>query len=433
MTGARTAFALALSAVLTCAPADAGAAAAARTQSEVVAAIQVHGNNVTPEAEILAAAGVSVGAAFTPDVPDAVAGRLRATGMFDGVEVRQRYASIADPSQIALVIIVDEKPVRVQQAESSGDGEPAAPRIVRRGWLGSALLLPILDGEDGYGLTYGGIVAWPGVLGGDSRLAVPLTWGGHKRAGIEVERLVAGPQRIRLRAGAELTERRNPFFDEDDGRRRVWGRAERAAGIVRGGATVAWERVSFAGTTEPFSSVGADVTVDTRINPMTPRNAAVVRAAWTRYEGERTAPFDVRGVDARGYLGLYRGLVLVGRADVERASPGAPDPFKPLLGGWATLRGYRAGAFAGDTRAMASLELRVPLSSVISSAQMGVSVFADAGRAWDHGTAFDDAPTYVGRGAGLWLAAPFFHAGLSVAHGRGSGFRVNVSLGITYE
>jgi hypothetical protein len=60
-------------------------------------------------------------------------------------------------------------------------------------------------------------------------------------------------------------------------------------------------------------------------------------------------------------------------------------------------------------------------------------MFADIGRARDHGTSFDDVPVHVGRDAGLWLAALFVHAGVSVAHGRGSGFGVNVSLGITHE
>ena len=138
----------------------------------------------------------------------------------------------------------------------------------------------------------------------------------------------------------------------------------------------------------------------------------------------------MRGVESRGYLGLVRQAVLEGRFDLERAGPGAPRALKPLLGGWSSLRGFRAGAFAGDTRAVASLELRVPLSSVLSRAQTGVSVFVDAGRAWDHGTRFGDAELHTGYGAGVWLAAPLFHAGLSVAHGRGSGTRVHAGVGI---
>jgi hypothetical protein len=49
---------------------------------------------------------------FTPGTLDAVRRRLIDTGRFEGIEVRRRYASIADPSQIALVIIVDEHAVR---------------------------------------------------------------------------------------------------------------------------------------------------------------------------------------------------------------------------------------------------------------------------------------------------------------------------------
>ena len=393
----------------------------------IVAAIHVRGNTLTPTEDIVGASGVTVGDVFAPDLPARVETRLRATGRFEGVDVRARFASIADPSRIALVIVVDERPVRVLPAPADRDEQP---RVLRRGWLRSMMLMPLVSGEDGYGVTYGGAVAWPGVLGRRSRLTIPLTWGGHRRAGVEVERRLAGAQRIRLTAGGSVEQRRNPFYREDDARRRVWGRAERAAGRLRPGATIGWQRVRFAGDDDRLRSIGLDATFDTRLDAGWPRNAVVVTAAWTGYRAADGRRFDIRAFEARGYLGLLRQSVLEARVDLLRAGPGAPRALRPLLGGWSTVRGYRAAAFAGDTRALGSLELRLPLSNVLTAVRTGVSVFVDAGRAWDHGMSFDATPVRTGYGAGLWLRGPLVHAGVSVANGRGSGIRVHVGGGI---
>src|SRR5690606_16477907 len=221
-------------------------------------------------------------------------------------------------------------------------------------------------------------VAWPGVLGRRSRLTIPLTWGGHRRAGVEVERRLAGAQRIRLTAGGSVEQRRNPFYREDDARRRVWGRAERAAGRLRPGATIGWQRVRFAGDDDRLRSIGLDATFETRLDAGWPRNAVVVTAAWTGYHAADGRRVELRALEAR--------------VDLLRAGPGAPRALRPLLGGWSTVRGYRAAAFAGDTRALGSLELRLPLSNVLTAVRTGVSVFVDAGRAWDHGMSFDATP-----------------------------------------
>ena len=63
-------------------------------------------------------AGVRVGMPFDAGDRRSGDGRLRAAKQFERVEVRKRFASIADPSQIALVIIVDEGPVKI---EMTGD------------------------------------------------------------------------------------------------------------------------------------------------------------------------------------------------------------------------------------------------------------------------------------------------------------------------
>src|SRR5262245_6391461 len=86
---------------------------AATAQTETVASIQIQGNTATPDEDVRRMADVHVGMPFDATTVEAIAGRLRATKRFETVDVRKRFASIADPSQIALVIIVDEGPVKI--------------------------------------------------------------------------------------------------------------------------------------------------------------------------------------------------------------------------------------------------------------------------------------------------------------------------------
>ena len=84
-----------------------------------------------------------------------MAARLRATRRFERVEVRKRFASIADPSLIVLVIVVDEGAVRIEMT-----GDSAQPTRVVRSGRPNILFLPVLNAEDGYGFTYGARLAW---------------------------------------------------------------------------------------------------------------------------------------------------------------------------------------------------------------------------------------------------------------------------------
>ena len=402
-------------------------AARADQAAEVIAAIQVHGNNVTPDAEIVAASGLEIGAPFTAAVLAAVRARLLATRHFEDVTVLKRYASISDASRISVLILVDEQPVRIELPRVPG--EP--PRLVRRGLLRKVMFMPVLDGEDGYGLTYGARLAYVDVPGKDSRLAFPLTWGGMKRAGAEFEQTLKRAWVDRVQIGVAVQRQHNPGFDADDRRSRTWARMERAAGPLRVGGQVARERVTFLDDEDRVSSAGADATFDTRLDPALPRHAVFVRAAWTRFwiDGHGV---DTRAVDARGYLGLVGQAVLVGRVTRQDSSGALPGYLQPLLGGWSSLRGFKAGAFVGDTVATSSIELRLPLSSPLQLARVGVSVFADAGAAAAHGQRLGAQPWHVGLGAGAWLTATVFRLGVSAAHGRHAGTRINFGLGVTF-
>ena len=101
--------------------------AATQPSGETIVAVQIHGNTVTSDDEVRRLAGIDVGYTVEPDTLGAVTERLRATKRFESVRVLKRFASIADPTQIVLVIIVDEGPVSI---ETSRDPDQPA-RVVR--------------------------------------------------------------------------------------------------------------------------------------------------------------------------------------------------------------------------------------------------------------------------------------------------------------
>jgi outer membrane protein assembly factor BamA len=393
--------------------------------SEVIAEIRVHGNLIVSDEDVLTLTGIAVGDPFRPGMLEEAAARLRASGKFESVQVLKRFASIDDPARIALVVIVNEGPVRV----SSTNG---ATEIIRRRGVRNLLFLPVLEAEDGYGLTYGVRLAFAGAAGGRSRVSFPLTWGGRKEAGVEFERAFARGPLTRARGGGSVERRRNPAFLQNDTRRQVWGRAERAVGPLRAGGQVGWTGVSFAGIEDRFVSTRGDLTLDTRLDPVLPRNAAYVSATWERLSFGAGRRIDRTHLEGRGYLGLLGQSVLAVSALREDADTPLPPYLKPLLGGWSNLRGFRAGAFAGDTLVAGSLELRVPLSSPLRLVRTGLSVFADAGKVSDKGQRLAEQPLRQGFGTGIWVSATVLHFGLSIAHGRGADTRVNFGGGVSF-
>jgi outer membrane protein assembly factor BamA len=271
-----------------------------------------------------------------------------------------------------------------------------------------------------------------GVLGERSRLSFPLTWGGTKRAGAELEKnFVSGPL-TRIEIGGAIQRRTNPAFDEDDDRKRVWARAEKAFSVFRAGAVVAREDVTFGPLADDLNIVGLDLTLDTRLNPSYPRNAVLATATWERVGFSSGAPLYRTTLDGRGYLGLIGQTVLAVRGLRTGADGPQPAYLKPLLGGWSNLRGFEAGAFIGDIVVAGSAELFIPLSSALSVGRMGVSAFIDAGAAYDHGQRLKDQVRQTGIGGSVWMTATVFRLSLSVAHGKGAGTRVNFGGGFTF-
>ena len=394
------------------------------SQSETVTAIQIQGNTATSDEEVRRLADVRVGMPFAAHTLADVAARLRATGRFEDVDVRKRFASIADPSLIVLVIVVDEGPVRIEMT-----GDTATPtRVVRTG-RPNILFLPVLSAEDGYGLTYGARFALVDPAGKNSRLSFPLTWGGTKEAAVEIDKTFDRGPLHRLVAGGSIARRTNPFFDQDDDRARVWVRGERqVAHAVRVGASAGFDRASFVDARDRFTHAGADLVLDTRLDPFLARNAVYARAAVEHFSfgANRT------DVDVRGYLGLLGQSILTVRGLRTDSTRPLPPYLQPLLGGMANLRGFRAGTAAGDTLAAASAELILPLTSPLHVGKLGVSAFADRGAVYAKGERLADQKMREGYGGSVWLTAAFLRLNLAVAHGRGASTRVHLGAATTF-
>jgi outer membrane protein assembly factor BamA len=405
------------------------ALAGAAQLPEVVVQIQVHGNMLMPEDEVIRLADVRVGMPFEATTVETVAGRLRASRRFVSVEVLKRFASIDDPTRIVLVLIVDEGRVNVDWST----GEVKAPSGVTGRSGPRLMLLPILAFEDGYGFSYGVRFALPNAIGPRSRFSAPLSLGGEKLAGVELERNFDRGPFTRLLGGGSVSRRENPFFHEDDDRRRVFVRGEHEfARALRAGVRTGWDRASFLDRSESFSSVGGDVLLDTRLDPVLTRNAVYGRASWDRLFFGEGGSVDRTALEARGYVGLMGQQVLVLRT-LREDSNGPLRPYlKSLLGGAGNLRGFRAGSAAGDTLVAGSAEWQIPLTSPMRVGKLGVSAFADAATVYDDGQRLKEQRFERSVGGSVWFSAAFFRMSLAVARGIGEGTRAHFSAGAMF-
>jgi len=389
-----------------------------------IAEIRVHGNHTTPDADVISLSGLAVGgnAADAP-LHDAEE-KLKASHRFDTVEVRRQGRSIDNPADILIVILVDER------AGVSTDDLTPGP-LKRFG--AASLWLPVLNYEDGYGLTYGVRVAFADVRGERSRLSVPLTWGGERRAGVEFERAFdRGPISL-MRVGGSVNRRVNPFYDLADQRRDLRIDADRIlASWLRVGGDAGVAHVDFGDSyAARHSAIGAHATVDTRIDPSFPRNAIYTRIGWQRLTfldgdaGRFTA-------DVRGYAGVIGPVVLALRGQVSRADAALPAAEQVLLGGRDSLRGYRAGFRAGDSMAAVSAEVRVPFTSALNVARFGVKAFVDEGTTWMSTERLADQTLQRGIGGGVFLGAAVFMLDLDIAWPEEGKPRMHVGMGIKF-
>jgi hypothetical protein len=404
----------------------------------VLREVRVHGNATVPDEAVLKLAGIQVGEPLPKDAVAVIERRLKDSGRFETVQVRLRYRSLDDPTDVALILIVHERAGVV--ATPTGEIErPISKRITSR-----IMFLPIVSYADGYGFTYGARFSTVNLLGAKERLSVPLTWGGMRRAALEAERTFDRGPFTRILGSAAIWQRENPRHEIDDHRLELRGRIERNfAQVVYTGVETSRAAVDFGAIEDRLWTFGADAALDTRGNPSYPANAVYLRGAWTalntspRAPGIGSSPDDRRvnryTLDGRGYLRLIRQAVLAGRARYSTADAPLPIYERWLIGGSDTLRGFDTGAFEGDKALVTSAELRVPITSVISGGKLGVDVFIDAAKTTDYGLRLKDANWQRGAGAGVFLIASLFKLNLDVARSLdGGGTHVHFGIGFAY-
>ena len=410
-------------------PSIAGALIAAET----VAEIRIHGNLSLPDAEVIALTGVTLGDAAGPDLEETVRLRLAASGRFETVDVRRRYRSLTATDQVALVIVVRERP----GARFSNPVLRAFAAAGRR-----LMVAPIVDHREGYGVAYGALTSFVDTFGPGGRLSVPATWGGHKRIALEMEAPIRGPVIDRLWAGGSRGRRRHPYFDVDVDRARFAVAAQR--GLPRGfrmHGEAAWEEVRFAASADRLVRAAAYLDYgDYRETPAgARRNTVVVRAGMERLAFAAGAGSILRPrLDARAYRAAGGQAVLAARFFFAGASAPLPPYERALLGGspaaGGTLRGWPAAVEVGDRIAAASIELRLPITSVLSEGRVGLRFFYDTAAVYDAVRPIQDAVFRKGAGAGVFFLPPRFGIPVSidVAHDFVGGVRVHGSAGFGF-
>lgn len=393
---------------------------------EVIREVRVHGNHTTPDVDIIALAGLVVGAPVSGGAMANAERRLRESGRFSDVELRKRFRSITDPSDILVIVLVDER-----AGVSDTDLTPGPLRRLRF----AGMWLPVIDYADGYGFTYGARVSFVDILGPRSRISVPLTWGGERQVAVDVERRFERGPLTRMEGSLSLTRRENPHFEIGDTRRSGRVRAERSVtSWLRAGGGIAVTNVSFGDIEASHTTTGADLSVDTRRDPAFPRNAVhtTVGVEHLAFPGDRSV--NRRSADLRGYVGLFGSTVLALRAITSQVDAPLPAYEQRLLGGTSLLRGYRFGYRVGDNLAAVSAEVRVPITSPMNLGRFGFKAFVDYGTAYPHGVRLSEQAFDRGIGGGVFLTATVVRMGLDVAWPQGDAKkpRWHFGLGVVF-
>ena len=256
--------------------------------AEKITEIRVHGNATLSDDMVIGLAGIALGGALDQDGLTAIEKRLKDSGRFDEVQVRKRYRTLA-MDEVAVVLVVHEKP------GTSPSGEPPSAMKRLRGRL---MFFPIFDYDDGYGFTYGGQTAVVDAFGKGTRVSVPLSWGGTRRAAIEADRTFKSGPLTRLTGSFGITQRENPFYEIDDRRTELGARAERRLfKVATLGADITRTALTFEPSHDDFWSPGADATLDTRGSMSYPVDAVFGSVRWLRLNPIGSTTFAADAID----------------------------------------------------------------------------------------------------------------------------------------
>ena len=192
------------------------------------------------------------------------------------------------------------------------------------------MFLPILNYADGYGFTYGGRVSTMGLLGAGERLSVPLTWGGTRRAALEVDRTFKRGADHAHRIERRHLAAREPALRARRSAGRVNGprRAPVARGVPDRRARPRRAPSTSATTDDRLWTLGADAALDTRARSRpsraTPSYARRRAGPACTCEARRTGSISTRPMRA-ATSGVIGQAVLARACPVHRGDRRAAD------------------------------------------------------------------------------------------------------------
>ena len=387
------------------------AAGAQTEQPRTIAGIRFHGNYSIPDAELLRVVGVDIGDPLSADTLRLIEQRLRDHDQVGSVEIRERYRSLDDTSQVVLVIVIKES---VSVAEKF-------------------MFLPVFTWTDEYRITYGARFTIVDLLGAGERLSFPLTWGGEKQAAVEPSLQLDRAALTRLEGGFGVLRRTNPHFDIDDTRQHAWVRGVKRWGVFEIDAGMEWADVTFAELEGPQVTYGFGARLDTRQDTQLPRNAVYLGAGIEHLELlDDNMGFNRPELDIRGYKSFIGRSIIASQVYYRGTDGRLPAWERPFLGGAATVRGYDAGEFIGDNIMLASVELRVPLTPPLPVGLVGVDFFFDTGTVYGYGTSLDKAKFHNSVGGGVYFFVAFIGLKMDVAYDLDDSVHFHFSTGFRY-
>jgi outer membrane translocation and assembly module TamA len=376
-----------------------------------IALIRVHGNHSMADEEVTRIAGLSVGQTFSPREQADAETRLLKSGKFDSVEVRIRYRGLSESSDVALVLLVREK-----------------PEVSSRFLAG-----PLFDLTDEYGLTLGARLAFVDVLNEGSRIAFPLSWGGKRQAGVEGS--IPLGERKSFRFDLARFREVNPHYDVPDNRLALGGTYAMKRGLLGMDFSGRWNDVDFGSLHERFAAFGAKLALDSRRDPTIPGDAFYLGLDARRLlflAGTQRENVDQYVVDLRGFKRLSGQALLASQVYWAVADGALPPYEQPFLGGGKTLRGHAPGELVGDNAAIGSLELRLPLTSSLSLARAGVHFFFDTGAVYDEGGSLRRARFHNGAGFGGFFRIAMIGLRVDLGFNLEGGTRFHVGSGFKF-
>jgi len=389
----------------------AGSGSHAVSQTVEIVEIRIHGNYSMPDAEILTIAAAAVGDRLEASALTAIETRLRDSGRFGDARAEWRYRSLTRRDRVVLLLTVHEKLAASKKF----------------------LVLPHVRYNEDEGFSVGGRVSAKDLFGGGTLISVPVLVGGLDRVALEVSR--QWDSGVGLGGQFQWRQFENPFANVKD---------ERAGGGLwyehRFGSSFKlrldgdYHDVDFGGENDTLVRYRASVSYDTRPSRAFPYDSVLASVAWQRVDPDAGASANRYRFELAGYQRLIGQVVLAARGVLHTADAPLPAYERPYVGGMESLRGTKAGTFSGDSTALGTIELRIPITSVLtgSIARVGFTAFWDSAAVWDHGDSLAGQRFHHGVGAGVYVQAPLVRLNVEVGNNLEGSTRLHVGLGFRF-